>query len=148
MLHEQSLLERVGMGIPARGPNRPLSLPQLLESVSVHLTTMLNSRQGTSASVFDYGLPVLSDLEGARESRGILVQRAIRNTIEKYEPRLCDVMVREITLEEGTFENPSVLRFEIEATIDGQHESERELVCFESQLEDERRWHCHAVGLG
>ena len=65
----------------------------LADSVLTHLRRMLNCWHEHAPAVPDYGIPSLSELvHSFPESIG-LMQRAIRTTIEKYEPRLRRVRV-------------------------------------------------------
>ena len=62
-------------------------------SISSHLTRLLNSRQGSLQHLPDYGLPDITEIyQGLPYSVNQLTQ-AIKNTIEKYEPRLRNVYV-------------------------------------------------------
>lgn len=73
----------------------------LMESIRHHLTRLLNSRHGMCETLPDYGLPALSDLFATQEGGIQRAEQAVRNTIEKYEPRLRNVQVRRAEAEEG-----------------------------------------------
>ncbi|MCL1986210.1 MAG: type VI secretion system baseplate subunit TssE [Betaproteobacteria bacterium] len=73
------------------------------ESIRLHLLRMLTIRQGAVQSLPDYGLPDLNDLT---LSRAELIQQgcaAIKECIEKYEPRLRSVTVEHASEEELPF---------------------------------------------
>jgi len=74
-----------------------------------HLQRILNTRQGNVPIADDYGVPDFTTLlEGYPDSlRGF--ERSIRETIQKYEPRLTAVRVR-FTPDE---EDPQSIRFQI-----------------------------------
>lgn len=68
-----------------------------LESVVVtHLRRMLNTRQGSSLTVPDYGILELSELQHDFPDALGIMQRAIKNSIVTYEPRLKNVQVRAV----------------------------------------------------
>ncbi len=81
-------------------------------SIRAHLTRLLNSRCGSLAHLPDYGLPDVTEIyQGLPYSIDALID-AIKNTIEKYEPRLHNVSIK------PTHQNDKdcVLRLEIYAT--------------------------------
>lgn len=68
-------------------------------SIRSNLLRMFTARQGSVQTVPDYGLPDLNDLT---LSRAELIQEncmAIKNCIEKYEPRLLEASVQHVELE-------------------------------------------------
>jgi type VI secretion system protein len=94
-------------------------------SVSEHLVRMLNTRQGACLTCPDYGLIEVSEvLYDFPDAIGI-VQRALKNSIQIYEPRLKNVQVRHIKNEAL---HELVLQFEITAQVhlpDGRRQSMR-----------------------
>jgi type VI secretion system protein len=95
------------------------------QSVTEHLVHMLNTRQGACLTCPDYGLIEVSEvLYDFPDAIGI-VQRALKNSIQTYEPRLKNVQVRHIKNEAL---HELVLQFEITAQIhlpDGRRQSMR-----------------------
>ncbi|MBI4702751.1 MAG: type VI secretion system baseplate subunit TssE [Deltaproteobacteria bacterium] len=92
-----------------------------LEQVVVeNLQRMLNTRQGSSLTCPDYGIVELSELlHDFPDAIGIM-QRAIKNSILQYEPRLKNVQVRSV---EGEEPSDMSVHFEISAQLvlpDGQ----------------------------
>lgn len=88
-------------------------LDALASSILAHLQRMLNTRQGNSETVPDYGMP---DLTGAARAFPLAMEAleaAIRQSIEKYEPRLTEVTVRHV----GQAEDEFKLSFEIQARL-------------------------------
>lgn len=82
----------------------------LEQAVVTHLVRMLNTRQGSSLTCPDYGLIEVSEmLHDFPDAIGI-VQRAIKNSIQNYEPRLKNVQVRHLKNE---VTGNMVLEFEI-----------------------------------
>ena len=94
-------------------------------AVSAHLSRMLNTRQGSCLTCPDYGLIEVSEvLYDFPDAVGIM-QRAIKNSIQQYEPRLKNVQVRHLKNEAG---NEMILPFEITAQLqlpDGSRQSLR-----------------------
>jgi len=114
---ERSLLERIDS--PEQGGYRLTADPQrTIESVLTHLRKMLNVRQGSVCTLPDYGIPDLNSLFMEYPDAVLALRRIIRDSIEKYEPRLRRVKVRYLADEE----NPLMLRFEITArlAVDGE----------------------------
>ncbi len=84
----------------------------VVSSVVDHLRAMLNTRQGDSATVPDFGLVDFSDVcHNMPEAIGA-IQQSIRTTILKYEPRLKNVSVRFVPSED-----PLTVRFEVVARL-------------------------------
>ncbi len=64
-----------------------------LDSVCLHLNSLLNSRRGVLAHMSDYGLPDVEDIyEGLPYSQQTLAFE-VKKLIEKYEPRVRSVNV-------------------------------------------------------
>ncbi len=66
---------------------------RMTKSIIDHLTRMFNTRTGSISHLEDYGLPDISEIyrkmpEGMEE-----LIKAVKKTIEKYEPRLKNVKV-------------------------------------------------------
>jgi type VI secretion system protein len=94
-------------------------------SVTQHLARMLNTRQGSCLTCPDYGLIEVSEvLYDFPDAIGIM-QRALKNTIQTYEPRLKNVQVRHIKNEAM---GEMLLQFEITAQLtlpDGRRQAMR-----------------------
>jgi len=83
-----------------------------VSSVVDHLRDMLNTPQGESVTVPDYGLVDFADVcHNMPEAIGA-IQQSIRATILKYEPRLRNVSVRFVPSED-----PLQVRFEVVARL-------------------------------
>jgi type VI secretion system protein len=84
-----------------------------IDSVCKHLNLLLNSRRGTLAYIKGYGLPDIEDIYNKLpKSRGKLAFE-IKNLIEKYEPRMKDVLVTAIDDHPDHF----VVRITIQANL-------------------------------
>ncbi len=106
-----SLLTRIAHAANPHSLERHTWKDQDLEqAVVLHLIRMLNTRQGSSLTCPDYGLIEVSEmLHDFPDAIGI-VQRAIKNSIQNYEPRLKNVQVRHIKNETM---GAMILEFEI-----------------------------------
>jgi type VI secretion system protein len=109
---ERTLLERIDN--PEQGGYRLTADPhRTIESVLTHLRKMLNVRQGSVCTLPDYGIPDLNSLFTQYPDAVMALRRIIKESLEKYEPRLRRVNVRYLPDEE----NPLLLRFEITARL-------------------------------
>lgn len=110
-----SLLQRLREAADPTSSGRSVYRGGDLEAIVVdHLQRMLNTRQGSSLTAPDYGVVELSELlHDFPDSLGVM-QRAIKNSILKYEPRLKNVQVRAVDPDP---EHPMQLFFEITAQL-------------------------------
>lgn len=121
-----SLLTRLAHAADPHATERYTWKDNDLESaVTKHMSQMLNTRQGSSLTCPDYGLIEVSEiLHDFPEAIGMM-QRAIKNSIQQYEPRLKNVQVRHMK-NEAT--HSMVLEFEITAQLqhpDGRRQAMR-----------------------
>jgi len=98
--------------------NEPLNTTQnteaLAESILFHLTRVLNTRQGgPMIQPQDYGMVDITEISTRFPDSIADVQKAIRTTIEKYEPRLKNVQVDHI----GEGADLQTLKFKITAQL-------------------------------
>jgi type VI secretion system protein len=85
------------------------------DSVIEHLRVLLNARRGASPSCPEFGIPDFTDFVHQFPGAIQMLQRAIRESITAFEPRLRQVAVRHVPSED-----PLTLRFEITAqTVSG-----------------------------
>ena len=112
MARERTLLERLA----DPRPDRPLSVTEntqlLADSILAHLRKLLNTRQGHVLTQPDYGMPDITEFVQGLPDMVERVQQGIRQTIEKFEPRLRNVSVALAPEAEW----PSI-RFEITAEL-------------------------------
>ena len=113
MGREQTLLERLA----DPGVDRPLTITentqQLADSILRHLQKMLNTRQGHVLTQPEYGIPDVTEFIQTLPDMVNEVRSAIRNSIEKFEPRLRNVEVAFVPSEGAGLS----LRFEITAEL-------------------------------
>ena len=128
MGRERTLLERIA---DPRADN-PLTITentqQLADSDLRHLQKMLNTRQGQALTQPEYGIPDVTEFIQTLPDMVNEVRRAIRNSIEKFEPRLRNVDVTFVPSEEEWLS----LHFEITAEL--VTEKEEASVWFETSV--------------
>jgi len=111
-----SLFRRLEKGADPTSTGRAFYRGDDLEaSVLEHLQRMLNTRQGSSLTAPDYGIIELSELLHDFPNATGLMQRCIKNTILKYEPRLKNVQVRAVDGDED--QSQMVVYYEITAQL-------------------------------
>ncbi len=108
-MREERLLERLQSWKKDPGRRSREDPRRTVDSVLAHLQRVLNTRQGNVPIADDYGVPdFTSFLEQYPDSLRSFEQ-SVRETIEKYEPRLKAVRVR-FTPDEH---DPQLIRFQI-----------------------------------
>lgn len=111
-----SFLQRLERAADPTSNERAFYRGEDLESaVANHLKQMLNTRAGSSLTAPDYGIIELSELLNDFPDAMGVMQRAIKNTILKYEPRLKNVQVRPIQPDDD--ESQMFVYFEISAQL-------------------------------
>jgi type VI secretion system protein len=108
MARETSLFDRLsrpGGGVPGGRDPKAGAVRIVLDN----LQKLLNSRQGHAAAQMGYGIPDPSEVLHSYNDAISAMAKAIKASIEKYEPRLTAVQVRHVA-------NPDdilVLRYQI-----------------------------------
>jgi type VI secretion system protein len=96
MPRETSLLGRLarpaGGGAPTTVDDKAATVRAVLE----HLQKLLNSRQGHAAAQMEYGIPDPSEVLHAYSDAISQMAKAIKTSIERYEPRLTAIQVRHV----------------------------------------------------
>jgi len=110
---------------------RSISDTETRESVLAHLKVICETRAGTMLSCPDYGTATVSEMVHSFPDAIAEMARAIRTTIQTYEPRLANVKLTHVPATDLT------LRYEITAylVIDGA----KVPVQFETSLDETRR---------
>jgi type VI secretion system protein len=125
---ERTLLERLA----DPRADRPLTVNEntelLAESVLKHLQRMLNTRQGHVLVQPEYGMPDVTEFVQTLPEMVNAVQKAIKNSIQKFEPRLRNPTITFVPSEFYQTE----LRFEITAELVTQKEEAS--VFFETEV--------------
>jgi len=75
----------------------------LIESIQSNLVLILNTRQGMTETIPDFGLPDIHQVYNALPKSLDGLGEEIRRTITRYEPRLRSVSVRFVTKASDTF---------------------------------------------
>lgn len=101
----RGLLGRLASSSPSR-------LSDDVQSIIGNLRAILNTRLGDSPAASDFGVIDLCDLYHDFPNATQFLQRSIRDTIQKYEPRLTSVRVRP-----APSEDPLTLVFDISARL-------------------------------
>lgn len=122
---ESYLMQRVKRGVDGNTTSVEFDSHVYKQSVFLHLQKMFNIRQGNCLANADYGLPDFNDLD-MKFGFSIAVKevvKAIKESIEKFEPGLKRVRVRFIRDESS----PLDLKFEIVGvlSVDGKPERVR-----------------------
>lgn len=111
MARELALLERIASG---QRSARLDADPQLLtDAVLRHLERLFNVRHGSVAASIDYGLPDIAGLCHNLPDPRFAYQQAIKDAIDRYEPRLRNARV----LAEDFGDDVLKLRFRITANL-------------------------------
>lgn len=132
---DTTLLERLEAASETRSPGAaPFDASVLLRSVLRNVRRVLNERRGSCEIRSDYGMPDLNDALGRGGSPAQLAG-TVQETIELFEPRLSDVMVRF----DPDRDHPMRINFRISAMLHYGDRSER--VAFETILSEDKRIH-------
>lgn len=90
----------------------------LMDSVRANLTHLLNARHGMSEALPDYGLPALTDFTVGTGDHVQMLQTAIKETIERYEPRLRRVRVTHV-VDDVARSDDAKFQYRIDAILTG-----------------------------
>jgi type VI secretion system protein len=113
MAREKTLLERLADPAGYRSLTVMDNTQELADSILRHLRKMLNTRQGHALIQPEYGMPDVTEFIQSLPEMVEVVQRGIRNSIEKFEPRLRNVTVSYLPSSDVA----TNLRFEITAEL-------------------------------
>jgi type VI secretion system protein len=133
MFTSSTLLERLSRSNLGKRPTLSEDTGELVRSILRHLQKMLNSRTGHAPAQMGYGIPDPSEV--AHNFPGAIreMQKAIKASIETYEPRLCHVDVVHVEVEDDQFN----LRFQIVGQLSTPEN--RPHVCFETVVDSAGR---------
>lgn len=127
-----SLFDRIqGKGLRTSPQHR---LQTLLNSIRQHLHDVLNSRPGGCQSAIGLGVVDLNDATASTADFRKSIELAIKDCIERYEPRISRVTVCSL-LNDG---DPLLLSFHISACVD--FDNIDDVIEFNIQLDSNRRY--------
>jgi len=112
-MREERLLERISTWEREPGRREREDVKRITDSILYHLQRILNTKQGNVPIAEDYGVPDFTDLFHSYPESVRDLEKSIRQTIQKYEPRLRGVRVSFIPQEEDILS----LRFQIVAQL-------------------------------
>jgi len=113
MAHERTLLERLADPDLNEDSRMGVDMHRLRRSVLTHLQKMLNARHGHAPAQPDYGIPDLNEFMFSMPESITPMRQAIQSSIEKYEPRLKNVVATWVPDEDDPFN----IRFDIKARL-------------------------------
>jgi type VI secretion system protein len=102
-------------------------------AVRDHLHQLLNTRQGSAPTVPDYGVIEFTELLHDFPHAISILQRNIKNTILKYEPRLKNVQVRAVEADDDL--DQSLVYFEVSAQL-VHPDGERQPIRFSTSVDE------------
>lgn len=112
-MHDERLTERL-RSFSAAAPRREKPDPRrMIDSILAHLERMLNTRRGSVPIAPDFGIPDFTDFRTAYPDSQRDLEREIRQTIQKYEPRLRAIRVKFVPDENELLS----IRFQITARL-------------------------------
>ena len=132
-MREERLTERIRSWNKAPDRRGAPDPRRMIDSIIRHLERILNTRRGSAQTAEDYGIPDLADLRSGFPEAIRDLERTIRHTLQKYEPRLKSVRVKFIPQEE----NMLTVSFQIVARLI--LEDEKDPVVFESIMDPDGR---------
>ncbi len=112
-MHEERLLERIRSREKEPARRGGTETRRIIESIVRHVQRILNTRQGNVPIAADYGMPDFLELMQTYPDSVLDIERAIRQALEKYEPRLSSVRVNFIMHDDDV----RALRFQITARL-------------------------------
>ena len=130
-MREERLLERIRRREREPWRRERQDPKQVVDSILAHLHHILNTRRGSVVIADDYGIPDFTEFLSHYPDSLREFERAIRQTISRYEPRLGAVRVSFVPRDDDQF----VVRFQISARL--AVDSAREPVLFESILDSD-----------
>jgi type VI secretion system protein len=112
-MREERLLERISTWKREPGRREREDVRRISDSILYHLQRILNTRRGNVPISEEYGIPDFTELLYSYPESVRDIETSIRQTIQKYEPRLKAVRVNFIPPEEDVLS----LRFQIIAQL-------------------------------
>jgi type VI secretion system protein len=130
-MNENRLIERIRAWESGPLRRRGKDPKRMIDSIIGHLERILNTRQGNAHIAADYGIPDFTDFKSAFPEAHRDLERSIRQTVQKYEPRLTSVRVKFIPRTDDVL----TVSFQIVARLI--LEGRKDAVVFESILDSD-----------
>ncbi len=130
---QRTLLERIREPGDGSGRDLYVSTTDVFRSILANLEMILNTTQGNCLTDERYGLPHLTQVQSTMPHSMAGFEAAIRQTVERFEPRLSQVRIRHAP----SADRPMDLRFEITGVV--QDEDGRQSVRFETYADEHGR---------
>jgi type VI secretion system protein len=130
-MREERLTERIRSWKKSPEQRGKPDPKRMIDSIIRHLERILNTRWGSAQIADDFGIPDFSDMRSGFPDALKDLERMIRNTIMKYEPRLQSVKVKFLQRDE----NMLALSFQIIGKL--VLEGEKNPITFESMMDQE-----------
>lgn len=107
------LLERIELGESKNSFEKVVSHKHFIESIHLHLADLLNTHSGNAMIDQEYGLPDFNDVLSNNSNVVREIRANIKSSIEKFEPRIRNVNVIYVPIND----NPLQLNFAIKGEI-------------------------------
>ena len=127
-MREERLIERIRLREKEPDRSTTEDPKKIISSVLRHLQKVLNTRQGGVQIADDFGMPDLTDYMRGYPASLRDVEKSLRQTIIKYEPRLKSVRVKFVPQEDDVLS----INFQVVARLAGDYPDQP--VVFESQV--------------
>lgn len=108
-----SLFERLDSNAPIRAVTQGPDPKEILASIKRNISHLLNTRVGDSLSAPDLGLIDFNDAAMAGNELEFHIRWALRDCLEKYEPRISNIDIRLVS----NSAMPLELHFYLQASI-------------------------------
>jgi len=118
IMREERLIQRIRTWKKTPDRRDGQDPKRLIHSIVLHLERILNTRRGNVGIGHDYGIPDLTDFRSGFPDSVRDLEMTIRDTIEKFEPRLKSVRVKFIPQDEDML----TVTFQIVAQLAGKDE--------------------------
>jgi type VI secretion system protein len=132
-MREERLIDRIRLREQQPDRSTTEDPKKIISSVLRYLQKVLNTRQGGVQIADDFGMPDLTDYMRGYPASLRDVEKSLRQTIIKYEPRLKSVRVKFVPQEENVLS----LNFQVVARLVGDYPDQP--VVFESQVGSDGR---------
>ncbi len=113
MSRQRTILERLARPDAAGDRTAREDPAEVVRSILRNLQRILNARLGHAPAQPDLGMPAPSDIVRSGPEAADWIGGILKNCIEKYEPRLADVRVTHVDLEDDVLS----LHFQVNARL-------------------------------